>query len=57
MNIFCLSRQIPIMDHAVNRKIERFCIFFQVDMFLDKNRDSMRLEMVDLLSASKSPVG
>ena len=25
-------------------------------MFLDKNRDNMRLEMLELLSASKSPV-
>ena len=25
-------------------------------MFLDKNRDNMRLEMVELLSGSKSPV-
>ena len=30
--------------------------FFQVDMFLDKNRDNMRPELLDLLVASKSNV-
>ena len=31
-------------------------LFLQADMFLDKNRDNMRMEMVELFSTSKSPV-
>jgi len=31
-------------------------VMYQADMFLDKNRDNMRMEMVELFSTSKSPI-